>query len=496
MRTQWARLAALAVAGWAAQGCLAGAQEAMPPARPAPAAAPEPAAGDALLGADELDALVGPIALYPDPLLTQILVASTFPLDIVKADRWVAANDDLAADARSAAAEAEGWDPSVAVLAAGFPTVVQRMAADLDDTEALGDAVLAQTDDVLDSVQRLRAQAEATGYLESNEAQTVTEENGEIAIAPADPGVVYVPAYDPAMAFTTAPTAPSYVTTEPVYTQPGYSTGNLLTTGAIAFGTAMLVDEIFEDDDDDWDDYWGPGSIDWDDDEIYHRPDIDIEGDVNIDRDRVVIDRDRIDRDRIDVDRDRIGNIDPDRVRDGAWQPNAEQRAQAQAKLEQRRATGDRQAARGAGGAGADRRAAVEQRLGEGGAAGIGAAAGAAAGGGAARAKLEKSAARRDLAPPRKATIDSPLSPKRHGAPQAHRAEDRGARSVAASRASAAKPAPKSLHKPSQARAPARKSSPSASAFKKSGGGSHARASANRGKASHAKRGGGGGRRR
>ncbi len=469
--------AAVAVAG-AALG-----QDGPPPPRPA---VEGDVAADGLLDAADLDALLGPIALYPDPLLTQIFVASTFPLDLVKADRWVAANADLATDARSAAAEAEGWDPSVAVLAAGFPTVVQRMAADLDSTETLGDAVLAQTDDVLDSVQRLRAQAAATGYLDSNEAQTVTEgEEGEIAIAPADPEVVYVPSYDPAMAYTSAPTAPTYVTTDPVYTQPGYSTGSLLTTGAIAFGSAMLVNEIFEDDDDDWDDYWGPGSIDWDDDEFYHRPDVDIEGDVNIDRDRVVVDRDRT-----DIDRDRIGSLDPDRVRDGSWQPDPAQRDEARANLEQRQAARERPA-----GAGGGDRAALEGRLGAGGAAGIGAAAGAAAGAGAARAKLEKSAARREGGPPRKATMETPFSPKREGAPRVNKAHDRGAGSVAASRSpGAAKAKSRSVSKASHARPAAHKASAKSTAFKKpKSSGAKAHRSSSRGKSSAGRRGGGGG---
>ena len=473
--------AAVAVAG-AVLG-----QDGPPPPRPA---VEGDVAADGLLDAADLDALLGPIALYPDPLLTQIFVASTFPLDLVKADRWVAANADLAADARSAAAEAEGWDPSVAVLAAGFPSVVQRMAADLDSTETLGDAVLAQTDDVLDSVQRLRAQAAATGYLDSNEAQTVTEgEEGEIAIAPADPEVVYVPSYDPAMAYTTAPTAPTYVTTDPVYTQPGYSTGSLLTTGAIAFGSAMLVNEIFEDDDDDWDDYWGPGSIDWDDDEFYHRPDIDIEGDVNIDRDRVVIDRDRT-----DIDRDRIGSLDPDRVRDGSWQPDPAQRDEARANLEQRQATRERPAGaawwRACGAAGAARgrparRASARPRARR-----------------PARARRGRSSSDRRhgarAAPPRKATMETPFSPKREGAPKVNRAHERGAGSVSASRSqAAAKAKSKSVAKASHARPAAHRSAAKSTAFKKpKSGGAKAHRSSSRGKASHARRGGGGGGRR
>ncbi len=104
----------------------------------------------ALLSEDELDELVAPIALYPDALLAQVFVASTYPLDVVKASRWVAANEDMPEGERADAAEAEGWDPSVSVLAAGFPTVIDAMASDLDQTELLGDAMLTQSDDVLD----------------------------------------------------------------------------------------------------------------------------------------------------------------------------------------------------------------------------------------------------------------------------------------------------------------------------------------------------------
>jgi len=312
---------------------------------PRPVAAPDvpqTPVEEGLLTACELDTLLGPIALYPDPLLTQIFVAATVPLDIMKADRWVAKNTELPATERSQAAEAQGWDASVAVLAAGFPSVLQLMASNIDNTQTLGDAVVAQTDDVLDSVQRLRAQASATGYLESNEAQIVTsDDEGEIAIAPADPEVVYVPAYDAQAAYTTPPTASTYVTQDPVYAQPGYTIGNLLTTGAIAFGSALLVNEIW-DDDDDWDDYWGPGSIDWDEDEFHHRPGREIQGDVNIDRDRVVIAGDRT-----DIDRERLGAVDPDRTRDDTWKPDSQRRTEARENLDLRRqanATGERAA--------------------------------------------------------------------------------------------------------------------------------------------------------
>ena len=201
-------------------------------------------AEEGLLSADALDDLVAPVALYPDSLLTQVLVAATYPLDVMKADRFLEDNADLPDQERADLVDLEEWDESVRVLAAGFPDVLARMADDIDWTEELGDAMLAQTDDLLDAVQRLRAQAEAAGNLESNEAQTVEVEGDSISIAPADPQVVYVPAYDPQTVYTTPVTQPTVV-----YDDPGVSWGSVLTTGAIAFGSALLVDEIFDDDD-------------------------------------------------------------------------------------------------------------------------------------------------------------------------------------------------------------------------------------------------------
>lgn len=289
-----------------------------------PAVAADEAA--VLLTDEELDNLVAPVALYPDPLLAQIFVASTYPLEVVKADRWVKANVDLAVDQRAATAEAEGWDPSVAVLAAGFPNVVERMATDIDHTENLGDAMLTQSDDVLDAVQRQRARANAVGNLESNEAQTVTVEGDNITIAPASPQVIYVPTYDPQTVYVTpAPAAPVVVETTT-----GYSSGDLLMTGVLAFGAGMLVNEIF-DDDDDWHGYWGPGyrHFGWDDDYFYPRPgwgghnDIDVDiGEINIDRSQVDIDH------------------------EGRWQPDKARSDEARQKMSDRRTperAGDRQ---------------------------------------------------------------------------------------------------------------------------------------------------------
>ncbi len=278
---------------------------------------------------DELDDLVAPIALYPDALLAQVFVASTYPLDVVKASRWADQNKDMPEGERSDAAAAEDWDASIAVLAAGFPDVIDRMADDLDETELLGDALLAQSDDVLAAVQRQRARADAMGNLTSNDAQTVTLERENIAIAPATPEVVYVPTYTEAVYTTPAPapavvdtTATSYPTTPyPPYpttttvVEDDDNTGALIATGLLSFGAGMVVNEIF-DDDDDWGGYWGPSHapIGWGG--GYVRPYPSGWGDrvgneVNIDIDRS--------RER-NVNRER--NID----RDGNWRPDRDPR--------------------------------------------------------------------------------------------------------------------------------------------------------------------------
>jgi Protein of unknown function (DUF3300) len=223
----------------------------------------------------ELEELVAPVALYPDALLAQVLVASTYPLQIVKADRILDRSEELSDDELSEAIDAQDWDPSVLVLLSGFPTVVQRMADDLEVTERLGLAMAEQDADVLAAVQRMRVRAEETGWLEDNAAQVVEREDDQIYIEPADPEVIYVPEYDPHTAFTSAPTAP------PVIVQPrsGLSSmlQNPLVTGAIGFGSALLVSELFGDDGDDddegWDDYWHRSRpIDWRGREVYHRP--------------------------------------------------------------------------------------------------------------------------------------------------------------------------------------------------------------------------------
>src|SRR5689334_20273911 len=133
---------------------IAGAQTQPAPA-PAPASAPSQ---DQLLSAGEIDALLSPVALYPDTLLSQVLMAATYPLEVIQASRWLKENKGLKDDALRAAAEKQGWDQSVTSLLA-TPDVLNMMSDKLDWTQKLGDAVLAQQSDVMDGVQRLRAKA-------------------------------------------------------------------------------------------------------------------------------------------------------------------------------------------------------------------------------------------------------------------------------------------------------------------------------------------------
>jgi len=167
-----------------------------PASKEAPQAGPPGSAS--VLNADELDQLLAPIALYPDPLVAQILMAATYPLEVVEADRWLQnpTNAALKGNALAAALQNEPWDPSIKSLVP-FPQLLHMMNTNLQWTEQLGDAFLAQQDDVMDAVQRLRRRAQAAGSLASTPQQTVTTEDQEIMIEPANPDVVYVPAYNP-----------------------------------------------------------------------------------------------------------------------------------------------------------------------------------------------------------------------------------------------------------------------------------------------------------
>ena len=156
----------------------------------------------------QLDQMLAPIALYPDDLLTNVLMASTYPLDIVAAARWrkEPANAKLKGDALAKALEAKDWDPSIKALVQ-FPSVLETMSEQLDWTQKLGDAFLSQQDEVMDEIQVLRAKADEAGTLKSNDQQTVTKQPVDsqqrevIVIEPANPSVVYVPEYEPTVVY-------------------------------------------------------------------------------------------------------------------------------------------------------------------------------------------------------------------------------------------------------------------------------------------------------
>src|SRR5215510_3908528 len=222
-----------------------------------PAQAPASTAGDQPLKPEQIDALVSPIALYPDTLLAEVLMASTYPLEVVQAARWVEQNKNLKGDALKAEVDKQGWDESIKSLTA-TPDVLKMMSDKLDWTQKLGDAVLAQQTDVMDSIQRLRARADANNKLKSSPQQKVSKksEGGKqyIVIEPTDPQTVYVPYYDPAVVYGAWP----YPANPPYYWGASYWPGGgaLLATG-LAFGAGYAVGR--------WasgGNYWG-GGVNW-----------------------------------------------------------------------------------------------------------------------------------------------------------------------------------------------------------------------------------------
>ena len=167
---------------------------------PPPQAAPVPQQNVPLLSPQQLDNLVAPVALYPDPLLGQVLAASTYPLEVVEAQQWMQENSSLHGSQLMDAAKQQNWDPSVQAMVA-FPDVMSLLTRDIRWTTDLGNAFLAQQSDLMAAVQRMRARAEQNGRLSSNAQESVTTatEDGQsaIQIQPADPQVVYVPVYNP-----------------------------------------------------------------------------------------------------------------------------------------------------------------------------------------------------------------------------------------------------------------------------------------------------------
>ena len=154
----------------------------------------------AKFSAEQLEQMVAPIALHPDSLLTQIFMAATYPLEVVEAERWLKRYPQLAGTDLEEALKQEEWDPSVKALC-GVPTVLQQMSDNLDWTQDLGDAFLAQKDELLDAVQRMRRKALDAGNLKSTTQQTVTPDDRVIVIESANPDVVYVPTYSPVVVY-------------------------------------------------------------------------------------------------------------------------------------------------------------------------------------------------------------------------------------------------------------------------------------------------------
>jgi hypothetical protein len=206
-----------------------------------------------LLKPEELDQLVAPIALYPDPLLAEVLMASAYPLDIVQAERWLAANKNLKGDQLKAAVDKQPWDDSIKSLVA-TPSVLEMMSTKLDWTQKLGDAVVAQQSDVMDAIQRLRARAQENNKLTSTKQQTVTvgqvEGKQVIAIEPTEPDTVYVPYYNPAVVYGEWP-YPDY---PPYYWEPPYYIGAGLLAAGLAFGAGYALAN--------WGGYWN-GGVNW-----------------------------------------------------------------------------------------------------------------------------------------------------------------------------------------------------------------------------------------
>ncbi len=193
----------------------------------------------AKIPADQLDSLVAPIALYPDPLLGQVLVASTYPLEIIQLQQWLGRNKTLKDKALVDAVSKQPWDPSIQGLAA-LPDVVKRLAEDIQWTTDLGNAFLAQQSDVMEAVQRMRRKAEDKGNLKTTQQQKVetkvVENRQVIVIEQASPQVVYVPSYDPVVVYG-APVYPY----PPIYYPPAgyYAAGMALSFGVgVAMGAA------------------------------------------------------------------------------------------------------------------------------------------------------------------------------------------------------------------------------------------------------------------
>ena len=181
------------------------------------------------LAASELDALVAPIALYPDALLAQVLGAATYPDQVVAANQYVKVNSDITGDALRQQVEGRGWDPAVQSLTQ-FPSVLEHLAKNIGWISALGDAAANQQADVMAAIQRMRANAYAAGNLKSGPQITVVQQSPQlIVIEPAKPNVIYVPSYNPTVIYGS-----------PVVV-PGYTTSDVVAASMITFGVGVMV---------------------------------------------------------------------------------------------------------------------------------------------------------------------------------------------------------------------------------------------------------------
>ncbi len=230
---------------------------------------------------EELDQMLAPIALYPDPLLAQVLMACTYPAEVAEAAQWSQSNTAQKGDAAVTAVQDKPWDPSVKSLVA-FPQALATIDQQPDWVQKVGDAFLAQPNDVMDSVQRLRAAAQKSGNLESNAQQQVIVEQAPqtqqtiIKIEPATPQVVYVPAYNPTVVYGTW-WYPSY---PPVYLPPppGYVFGTALVSG-LAFGIGVgITNSLWGGCD------WGRGDVDID---IDHYNNINVGNKLEVNQNKV-----------------------------------------------------------------------------------------------------------------------------------------------------------------------------------------------------------------
>ena len=184
--------------------------------------------------ASELQALVAPIALYPDSLVAQILTASTFPDEVAIANYWLGQNKSLTGSALMQEVNKQSWDPSVKALTE-FPSVLENMAKNLTWTSSLGEAYHNQQADVMTAIQTLRAQAKAKGNLKTTSQITVVQESPQvIVIQPTNPQIVYVPQYNPTVIY-------GYPYVVPGYVAPVYSTGDVVAAGLIGFGAGIAV---------------------------------------------------------------------------------------------------------------------------------------------------------------------------------------------------------------------------------------------------------------